>query len=203
MFTGIVEEQGTLLQISRTADSAQVTVSSSITLQNIRRGDSILVSGVCLTIVDFTMDEFIADVMAQTLNVTTLGTAEAGRSINLERAAKFGDRIGGHIMQGHVDGTARVLTITPGSAWQVVRFSLSDELAPLLAAKGSIAVDGVSLTVSNLGGEPGSAWFEVSLIPETLSVTTLGQLELNTVVNLETDILARQLLRITEWGQKL
>jgi riboflavin synthase len=135
--------------------------------------------------------------MAQTLAMSTLDAVAVGRGVNLERAARVGDRLGGHIVQGHVDGVATLLTVTPGSAWRVLRFALPPELAPLVVDKGSIAVDGVSLTVSALS-EPSEAepWFEVSLIPETLSATTLGSLAVGDVVNIETDILARHVERM-------
>ncbi|WP_328596834.1 riboflavin synthase, partial [Agromyces humi] len=161
-----------------------------------KHGDSIAVSGVCLTVVDFDGESFTADVMAQTLAMSTLDGAAEGLPVNLERAALVGDRLGGHIVQGHIDGTARVLSIRPGDAWRVIRFSLDDAHAPLVVDKGSIAVDGVSLTVSALGDEPDGSWFEVSLIPETLVATTLGHREVGDLVNIETDILARHVERM-------
>ncbi len=165
-------------------------------------GDSIAVSGVCLTVIDQTADSFTADVMAQTLAMSTIGSLAVGDRVNLERAAQVGDRLGGHIVQGHVDGTGTVLSVTPGEAWSVLRFSLDAGLAPLVVDKGSIAVSGVSLTVSAIGDEPdGSHWFEVSLIPETLAATTLGTLEVGDRVNLETDILARHVQRLAMFEQ--
>jgi len=134
--------------------------------------------------------------MAQTLAMSTLAEASEGRGVNLERAALVGDRLGGHIVQGHIDGTAQVLEVRPGQAWRVVRFSLDEAHAPLVVDKGSIAVDGVSLTVSDLGDEPTGSWFEVSLIPETLASTTLGEREVGDSVNIETDILARHVERM-------
>jgi riboflavin synthase len=129
--------------------------------------------------------------------MSTLSGAVAGSTVNLERAALVGDRLGGHIVQGHIDGTSAVLSVTPGEAWRVLRFSLSPALAPLVVGKGSIAIDGVSLTVSNISAADASAqWFEVSLIPETLTATTLGALVLGDHVNLETDILARHVERM-------
>jgi riboflavin synthase len=135
--------------------------------------------------------------MAETLAVSTLDEAAAGVRVNLERAAQVGDRLGGHIVQGHVDSIATVLAVTPGEAWRVVRFSLSPEIASLVTRKGSIAVDGVSLTVSAVSAADASQqWFEVSLIPETLAATTLGSLEVGDRVNVETDILARHVERM-------
>lgn len=196
MFTGIIEELGTITRVERTADAARLTVRGPIAVQGAKHGDSISVSGVCLTIVDFDNESFTADVMAQTLAMSTLDDAAEGRRVNLERAALVGDRLGGHIVQGHIDGTARVLEIRPGEAWRVIRFSLDEAHAPLVVDKGSIAVDGVSLTVSDLGDEPSGSWFEVSLIPETLTATTLGERAVGDLVNIETDILARHVERM-------
>jgi riboflavin synthase len=196
MFTGIIEELGTITRVERSADAARLTVRGPIAVQGVKHGDSIAVSGVCLTVVDFDDESFTADVMAQTLAMSTLAEASEGRRVNLERAALVGDRLGGHIVQGHIDGTAQVLEVRPGQAWRVVRFSLDEAHAPLVVDKGSIAVDGVSLTVSDLGDEPTGSWFEVSLIPETLASTTLGEREVGDSVNIETDILARHVERM-------
>jgi len=196
MFTGIIEELGTVTRVEQSADAARLTVRGPVAVQGVKHGDSIAVSGVCLTVVDFDDESFTADVMAQTLAMSTLDGAREGLAVNLERAAQVGDRLGGHIVQGHIDGTARVLEIRPGEAWRVIRFSLDEAHAPLVVDKGSIAVDGVSLTVSDLGDEPAGSWFEVSLIPETLASTTLGGLEVGDRVNIETDILARHVERM-------
>ena len=197
MFTGIIEELGRIERIDRTTDAARFTIHAPLVVADAGHGDSISVSGVCLTVVDRTPDTFTADVMAQTLSMSTLDTAVAGQPVNLERAALVGGRLGGHIVQGHIDGTSTVLGVTPGDAWSVLRFSLSPDLAPLVTNKGSIAIDGVSLTVSNISpaGEA-DQWFEVSLIPETLSATTLGHAAAGDHVNIETDILARHALRM-------
>ncbi|UOE44437.1 riboflavin synthase [Agromyces larvae] len=192
MFTGIIEERGSVTRVERTADAARLTVRGPLAVEGVKHGDSISVSGVCLTVVDFDDASFTADVMAQTLAMSTLDDARAGLAVNLERAAKVGDRIGGHIVQGHIDGTAEVLEIRPGEAWRVIRFSLDPAHAPLVVDKGSIAVDGASLTVSAVGDD----WFEVSLIPETLAATTLGERAVGDRVNIETDILARQVERM-------
>jgi riboflavin synthase len=185
-----------ITRIERSSDAARLTVRGPIAVEGAKHGDSIAVSGVCLTVVDFDAEQFTADVMAQTLAMSTLDGAREGLTVNLERAARVGDRIGGHIVQGHIDGTARVLEIRPGDAWRVIRFSLDPAHAPLVVDKGSIAVDGVSLTVSAVGDEPDGSWFEVSLIPETLQATTLGEREVGDAVNIETDILARQVERM-------
>ena len=197
MFTGIIEELGEVLAWERSGDSARITVKAPIAVSDAKHGDSISVGGVCLTVVDRGADWFTADVMGVTIAMSTLGDVAVGHRVNLERAAALGDRIGGHIVQGHIDGTSTVLSVDEGAsdtrdAWRVLRFSLDREHAPLVARKGSIAVDGVSLTVSDVGDD----WFEVSLIPETLTATTLGALAPGDRVNIETDILARHVLRM-------
>jgi riboflavin synthase len=192
MFTGIIEELGEVVAWDTTSDAARVTVKAPLAVSDAKHGDSISVSGVCLTVIDQGDDWFTADVMAETIAMSTLANLRPGSRVNLERAAKVGDRIGGHIVQGHIDGTSAILNIEEGSAWRVVRFALNSELAPLVARKGSIAIDGISLTVSAVGDR----WFEVSLIPETLEVTTLGAKVVGDEVNLETDILARQVQRM-------
>lgn len=196
MFTGIIEEVGEVIAWDQAGDAARLTVRAPLAVSDASHGDSISVSGVCLTVVDQGADWFTADVMAMTITTSTLAGLTAGARVNLERAARVDSRLGGHIVQGHIDGTSSVLEVTPGSAWQVVRFSLAEELAPLVARKGSIAVDGVSLTVSGVGRD----WFEVSLIPETLSATTLGSLAPGDRVNIETDILARHVARLAEFS---
>jgi len=192
MFTGIIQELGSVTAWEPTADAARITVHAPLAAAGAAHGDSISVSGVCLTVIDQGPDWFTADVMAETIAMSTLGRTEAGRRVNLELAAMVGDRLGGHIVQGHIDGTSAVLSLTDGSAWRVVRFSLSPDVAALVARKGSIAIDGVSLTVSAVGDD----WFEVSLIPETLTATTLGALAVGDRVNIETDILARHVERM-------
>ncbi len=196
MFTGIIEELGEVLAWDRTGDAARITVRAPLAVSDAKHGDSISVGGVCLTVVDQGPDWFTADVMGVTISTSTLGGVTAGDRVNLERAAALGDRIGGHIVQGHIDGTSEVVSVTPGDAWRVLRFSLDREHAPLVARKGSIAVDGVSLTVSAVG----DVWFEVSLIPETLTATTLGALAPGDRVNIETDILARHVQRMNEFS---
>ncbi|WP_082513306.1 MULTISPECIES: riboflavin synthase [unclassified Leifsonia] len=200
MFTGIIEEIGRIERVETTGDAARITVRGPLVVSDARHGDSISVSGVCLTVVASTPETFTADVMAQTLAMSTLAGATEGRTVNLERAAAVGDRLGGHIVQGHIDGTATVLSITDGSAWRVVRFSLDPLHAALVVDKGSIAVDGTSLTVSAVGGGIADGWFEVSLIPETLTATTLGERTVGDTVNIETDILARHVERMLSLG---
>jgi riboflavin synthase len=195
MFTGIIEELGEVTAWQQATDAARITVRAPLAVSDARHGDSISVSGVCLTVVEQGPDWFTADVMAESIAMSTLNESAAGRRVNIERAAEVGDRLGGHIVQGHVDGTATLLSLEEGSAWRVLRFGLAPDVAPLVARKGSIAVDGVSLTVSDVGRD----WFEVSLIPETLSATTLGSLAVGGAVNIETDILARHVARLHEF----
>jgi riboflavin synthase len=196
MFTGIIEELGEVLDWQLADDAARLTVRAPIAASDASHGASISVSGVCLTVVDQGPDWFTADVMAETIAMSTLSNLQPGTRVNLERAAKVGDRIGGHIVQGHIDGTGRILSIEDGSAWRVVRFTLDPEHAPLVTRKGSIAIDGISLTVSAVGDD----WFEVSLIPETLDATTLGDKVVGDAVNIETDVLARQVQRLIQFG---
>jgi riboflavin synthase len=197
MFTGIIEELGAIERIERSADAARFTIRGPRVVDGAGHGDSISVNGVCLTVVEQTPESFTADVMAQTLAMSTLSGATAGSAVNLERAALVGGRLGGHIVQGHIDGTGTVLAVVPGEAWRVVRFSLNPALAPLVVDKGSIAIDGVSLTVSSISpASDAEQWFEVSLIPETLTATTLGGLGVGDRVNLETDIIARHVERM-------
>ncbi|MCU1526338.1 MAG: riboflavin synthase subunit alpha [Frondihabitans sp.] len=202
MFTGIIEELGSVVHVADNGDSVRLTVRGPKVVDDVKHGDSIAVSGVCLTVVESDAETFTADVMKQTLVMSTIGGFSEGSPVNLERAALVGDRLGGHIVQGHVDAQAELLEIHPGDAWRRLRFSLAKELSPLLVDKGSITVDGVSLTVSDIS-EAGAAdgWFEVSLIPETLSATTLGGKVVGDPVNVETDVLARhvrRMLRIDE-----
>ena len=195
MFTGLIEEIGTITAIEPHGDGARVTISASTVLEDVAHGDSISVSGVCLTATSFDGTHFVADVMKETLNHSTAANWGPGVSVNLERAAKLGDRLGGHIVQGHVDAVGKVLEVTPGDQWQVVRFSLTSDIAPLVAHKGSITLDGVSLTVSAVGRD----WAEVSLIPETLQATTLNSTKPGATLNIETDVLARQVMRLKEF----
>ena len=197
MFTGIIEELGEVTDWKQGEDAARITVRAPLAVSDATHGDSISVSGVCLTVVDQGVDWFTADVMAMTIATSTLSAAVLNAKVNIERAAQVGDRLGGHIVQGHIDGTSTLLSIDPGTAWRVLRFSLDAESAPLVARKGSIAVDGVSLTVSNVGDD----WFEVSHIPETLVATTLGELSIGDSVNIETDILARHVARLHEMSK--
>lgn len=197
MFTGIVEEIGDVTAVEPSGDGVRVTVRAPKAVSDAAHGDSISVSGVCLTVVDQGADWFTADVMRQTLDMSTLAGVTPGRVVNLERATQAHGRLGGHIVQGHIDGTGELLEVRPGAQWRVLRVSLPAELAPLVVDKGSIALDGVSLTVSDASPANGdSHWFEVSLIPETLAATTLGDRVVGDRLNLETDILARHVQRL-------
>ena len=192
MFTGIVEELGTVADIQRARESAVVAVRAPLGCSDARPGDSIAVNGVCLTVTGLDGDTFTADVMAETLDRSTLGALTAGDPVNIERAMPADGRFGGHMVLGHVDATATVLDRRPGEAWEVVRVELPDAWAAQVALKGSIALDGVSLTVSALG----TRFLEVSLIPATLSTTTLGSRPPGAQVNVETDVLAKHLQRL-------
>lgn len=196
MFTGIISELGTVSSVESAGDSVVVTITAPGAAAGARHGESIAVSGVCLTVIDQTADTFTADVMGQTLAVTNPAQWAPGRSVNIESAMAVGDKLGGHIVQGHVDDVSRVLSVTDSDPWRVLRFTLTDHTAPLVVDKGSIAVDGVSLTVSAVGRD----WFEVSLIPETLVATTLGGLTAGDSVNIETDILARHVARLNSFA---
>ncbi|WEK62545.1 MAG: riboflavin synthase [Candidatus Microbacterium colombiense] len=197
MFTGIIEEIGEITAIAPAGDGWRLTVRAPRASADAVHGESIAVSGVCLTVVGSTPDTFDADVMKQTLDVAALGSASVGTRVNIEKAMPVGARLGGHIVQGHVDGTGEVLEVRPGAQWSVLRVSLPADLAPLVVDKGSISVDGTSLTVSAVSApDAASAWFEISLIPETLAATTLGARTVGDRVNLETDILARHVERL-------
>lgn len=199
MFTGIIEEVGEIAAIAPSGDGWRLTVRAPKAASDAVHGESIAVSGVCLTVVGSTADTFDADVMRQTLDVSAIADAQVGTRVNIEKAMPVGARLGGHIVQGHVDGIGTVVEVRPGAEWRVLRISLPAELAPLVVDKGSIGVAGTSLTVSAVSAPSASIdghWFEVSLIPETLDATTLGALEAGDTVNLETDILARHVERL-------
>lgn len=197
MFTGIIEEIGRITAIAPSGDGLRLTVTAPLAVSDAAHGDSIAVSGVCLTVIDRDDASFTADVMRQTIEMSTLGTLTPGSPVNVERAMAAHGRLGGHIVQGHVDGTGAVLAVRPGAQWQVLRIALPAALAALVVDKGSITVDGVSLTVS-AASAPDAAdhWFEVSLIPETIAATTLAARIPGDRVNLETDILARHVRRL-------
>ncbi|MCV7193640.1 riboflavin synthase [Mycolicibacterium brumae] len=197
MFTGIVEELGEVVDTQELGDAARLVIRGPVVTSDAGHGDSIAVNGVCLTVVEVLPDGgFSADVMAETLNRSSLGQLRTGSPVNLERAAAVNSRLGGHIVQGHVDGVGAVISRSPSEHWEVVRFALPAQLARYLVEKGSITVDGVSLTVSGLGRDDDGDWFEVSLIPTTLTATTLGGAAVGTRVNLEVDVLAKYVERL-------
>jgi riboflavin synthase len=197
VFTGIVEEVGTVVVRDEQGDAAVLRIRATRVLEDVKLGDSISVNGVCLTVTSVDGDVWSTDVMAETLRRSSLGGADAGQPVNLERAVTPHTRLGGHLVQGHVDGVGRILARTPGEHWEVVRIALPRELARYVVEKGSIAVDGVSLTVSAVSAadlvEP---WFEVSLIPTTLRETTLGVRAPGDPVNLEVDVIAKYVERL-------
>lgn len=196
MFTGIVEELGEVTARDVLADAARLTIRGAVVTADAGHGDSIAVNGVCLTVAELLPDgRFTADVMGETLNRSNLGALQVGSRVNLERAAALNSRLGGHIVQGHVDGTGRIVARTPSEHWEVVRIEVPPEVARYVVEKGSITVDGISLTVSGLGGEPRD-WFEVSLIPTTRELTTLGGAPVGTQVNLEVDVIAKYVERL-------
>lgn len=187
MFTGIVEEIGTVSRVERMGDSVRLVIEAKEVVSDAKLGCSIAVNGVCLTVTDFNDFSFSADVMQESLNRTSLGALTPGSRVNLERALSVSARLGGHIMQGHVDGTAELISRTPSQNWDVLRFRLDSGLSRYVVEKGSIALNGTSLTVSSVGEDH----FEVSLIPTTLRETTHGELELGQKVNVEVDVLAK------------
>jgi riboflavin synthase len=195
MFTGIVEERGEVAAIERLGDSVRLTVRGKTVTSDASHGDSIAVNGCCLTVVDVDADVFTADVMQESLDRTSLGGLEVGSPVNLERAVTAHTRLGGHLVQGHVDGTGVIVRREPSEHWEVVTVSLPPDLARYVAMKGSIAVDGVSLTVSALS-DGAAPTFGVSLIPTTLAMTTLGSKQVGDAVNLEVDMLAKYVERL-------
>ena len=192
MYTGIVEELGEVVGVERLADAARITVRGPLVTSDASHGDSLSINGVCLTVTGAQDGTFTADVMLETLNRSCLGDLRPGSPVNLERPMRLDGRLGGHMVQGHVDGTGAVVSRRHGEYWDVVRVSLPAGLARYVVEKGSVSVDGVSLTIVATGEDPpGQPWFEVSLIPETLSRTTLGRKQPGDTVNLEVDVIAK------------
>jgi len=192
VFTGIVEELGEITAVEELGDASRFTVRGPVVTMGAKHGDSIAVNGVCLTVVDLVDDAFTADVMAETLDRSSLGALAAGSRVNLERPMALGGRLGGHLVQGHVDGTGEIVAREPAEHWEVVRIALPAALARYVVEKGSITVDGVSLTVVDAGAE----YFTVSLIPTTLAMTTLGTKQTGDPVNLEVDVIAKYVERM-------
>lgn len=187
MFTGLVEEIGRVDSVEQQGDAVRLGIAATTVVEDAQLGDSIAVNGVCLTVAELGEGTFIADVMQESLNRSSLGELSIGSAVNLERAVLPTTRLGGHIVQGHVDGTAKLLSRSPSENWEVLRFSLPQELAHYVVEKGSIAVQGTSLTVSAVSED----YFEVSLIPTTLRDTVFGSLKPGATVNLEVDVVAK------------
>lgn len=192
MFTGIVEELGEITAVEKLADASRFRLRGPVVTEGAKHGDSIAVNGVCLTVVEHEGDEFTADVMAETLDRSSLGALAVGSRVNLERPTAVGDRLGGHIVQGHVDGTGEIVERKPSENWEIVKVSLPEGLARYVVEKGSITVDGVSLTVVDAGPD----YFTISLIPTTLALTTLGIKQPGDPVNLEVDVIAKYVERM-------
>ncbi|MFE6737986.1 riboflavin synthase [Streptomyces tubercidicus] len=208
MFTGIVEELGEVVAVENLGDASPATAGGApsrsarfrlrgpVVTEDAKHGDSIAVNGVCLTVVDTADGEFTADVMAETLKRSSLGALAAGSRVNLERPMALGGRLGGHLVQGHVDGTGTILERTPGEHWEIVKIALPAALSRYVVEKGSITVDGVSLTVVDAADD----YFTISLIPTTLALTTLGIKKGGDPVNLEVDVLAKYVERLLGRG---
>ncbi|MEU9462186.1 riboflavin synthase [Streptomyces sp. NPDC048312] len=192
MFTGIVEELGEVTAVEKLADASRFRLRGRVVTEGAKHGDSIAVNGVCLTVVDLGDGEFTADVMAETLDRSSLGALDTGSRVNLERPMAVGGRLGGHIVQGHVDGTGHIVERRISENWEIVKVSLPAHLSRYVVEKGSITVDGVSLTVVDAGTD----YFTISLIPTTLALTTLGIKEPGDPVNLEVDVIAKYVERL-------
>ncbi|MFG1695732.1 riboflavin synthase [Nonomuraea sp. NPDC049309] len=192
MFTGIIEEKGEVTAIEHAGGGALLSVRGPLVTSDAKHGDSIAVNGVCLTVVEVDGDVFTVDVIKESLDRSSLGGLTVGSAVNLERAVRADQRLGGHIVQGHVDGTSVLLSRRPGESWDDLRFSLPEALSPYVAEKGSIAIDGISLTVTTVDDES----FGVSLIPTTLKLTTMGERQVGDVVNIEVDVIAKYVERL-------
>ncbi|WP_327120663.1 riboflavin synthase [Streptomyces sp. NBC_01341] len=196
MFTGIVEELGEVTAVETLGDASRFRLRGPVVTEDAKHGDSIAVNGVCLTVVETGDGEFTADVMAETLKRSSLGALGTGSRVNLERPMALGGRLGGHIVQGHVDGTGHIVERTPSEHWELIKISLPGNLTRYVVEKGSITVDGVSLTVVDAGSDH----FTISLIPTTLALTTLGLKQPGDPVNLEVDVLAKYVERLLGAG---
>ena len=194
MFTGIVEELGTISEVKDLGDSIRLQVSGELVRSDLAQGESVSVNGACLTAAELTADGFVADVMLETLNRTSLRGIAVGDKVNLERAMSGAGRFGGHVVQGHVDGVAEIISREPSANWEVVKVRIPSELSKYVVHKGSITFDGVSLTVNDITGDVVS----LSLIPETLRLTTLGQKGVGAKLNVEADILAKHIEKLIE-----
>jgi len=200
MFTGLISERGEVIAINKSDTSAIVKIKAPSSIASLKVGDSIAVNGVCLTVTSKTEDSFTADIMIQTLQLTSLSQLELGLSVNLELAATMDMRMGGHIVQGHVDGVGKVIKLSPGEKWTQLDVHIPDHLARYIVNQGSIALDGVSLTVGNINDETQTV--TVWLIPETLAKTNLSMKKEEDLVNIEVDILAKYVERLVGKGGK-
>lgn len=198
MFTGIVEELGEVTEVSDLGDAARITLRGKVVTADAGHGDSIAVNGVCLTVVDVDSDAFTADVMKETLDRSSLGELAVGDPVNLERAATLSTRLGGHLVQGHVDGVATIVDRQAADQWEIVTATLPANLSRYVVEKGSITVDGVSLTVMTVTDDT----FSVSLIPTTLALTTLGHKRVGAKVNLEVDVIAKYVEKLLGQGDR-
>lgn len=198
MFTGLIAELGKVTAIIKGESSSVLTIEAPLLAPELSIGDSIAVNGTCLTATSITADTFTADVMVQTLSLTSLGKLEVGSPVNLELAAQMDMRMGGHIVQGHVDGTATVISRTPGEKWEQFVIEVPGDLSKYIVNQGSICVDGVSLTVGEIND--GNNFVTLWLIPETLAKTNLSQKEVGDIVNIEVDILAKYVERLISKG---
>jgi riboflavin synthase len=206
LFSGIVEEVGEVLEVQDTADGRWLKIGAKEILADAALGESISCSGCCLTVVDFGSDWFAVEAVIETLRRTKIGDLKVGSKINLEKALRVSDRLGGHIVTGHIDTVGKVASIVEEGFSYLVEVNLDNRWAPFFVEKGSVAMDGVSLTVADCGEIPAKTedefWFRVALIPHTWNVTTLGQLKVGSSVNIETDIIARYVARLTNTNHK-
>ena len=196
MFTGLVEELGKVWAVSRGAHSIRLTVGAEKVLTDVKIGDSIAVDGACLTVVEFDSRNFTVDIMPETYDRTTLSSRKPGESVNLERTLRVGDRLGGHIVSGHIDATGTIVSVTPRDNANILRIQIPASIGAFVIPQGSVAVDGVSLTIVDCGED----WFEVSLIPHTWDVTVLSRKQAADRVNVETDVLGKYVHRLLHCG---
>lgn len=196
MFTGLIEESGKIIDIKRGALSARVTIQGDKVLENVKKGDSIAVNGICLTVTDFTNQSFSVDVMPETIRMSSLGSAQRGSKVNLERALRLGDRMGGHIVSGHIDGTGRVIASRREDNAVRIKIEAKPEIMKYIIPKGSVALDGVSLTVADVS----DTWFEVSIIPLTGEETNLLGKKPGDMINIECDQVGKYIERLMEFN---
>jgi len=194
MFTGLVEELGKVRSVSKGVHSIRLTLTATKVIEDVKIGDSIAVDGTCLTVVDFSPNSFTADIMPETFDRTTLSLKKPGDAVNLERTLRLGDRLGGHIVSGHIDAVGELISVRTRDNANILRIRLPEYLTPLLIQQGSVAVDGVSLTIVDCQEN----WFEVSLIPHTWGVTVLSHKQVGDKVNIETDVLGKYIHRLAK-----